>query len=99
VIQILAISFEVVFFNGHESSGKKASWVQWKKALAPKDNGGLDSRGGLKLTQVEEFSEKRITLWCLLSLLIHASWTLNTSVVTTVASSRNMIDSRLFPKV
>ncbi|GJU75917.1 hypothetical protein Tco_1272987 [Tanacetum coccineum] len=30
------------FFNGHESSGKKASWVQWKKALAPKDNGGLD---------------------------------------------------------
>ncbi|GJU08247.1 hypothetical protein Tco_1124677 [Tanacetum coccineum] len=29
------------FFNGHESSGKKASWVQWKKALAPKDNGGL----------------------------------------------------------
>ncbi|GJU68446.1 RNA-directed DNA polymerase, eukaryota, reverse transcriptase zinc-binding domain protein [Tanacetum coccineum] len=23
------------------SSGKKASWVQWKKALAPKDNGGL----------------------------------------------------------
>ncbi|GKD14992.1 hypothetical protein Tco_1199399, partial [Tanacetum coccineum] len=25
------------FFNGHESSGKKASWVQWKKALAPKE--------------------------------------------------------------
>ncbi|GJX99563.1 hypothetical protein Tco_0356582 [Tanacetum coccineum] len=25
------------FFNGHESSVKKASWSSWKKALAPKD--------------------------------------------------------------
>ncbi|GJV92505.1 hypothetical protein Tco_1540318 [Tanacetum coccineum] len=40
VIQILE-SLRSKFFNGHESSGKKASWVQWKKALAPKDNGGL----------------------------------------------------------
>ncbi|GJW22377.1 hypothetical protein Tco_0032999 [Tanacetum coccineum] len=43
VIQILE-SLRSKFFNGHESSGKKASWVQWKKALAPKDNGGLDVR-------------------------------------------------------
>ncbi|GJY77235.1 hypothetical protein Tco_0482351, partial [Tanacetum coccineum] len=42
VIQILE-SLRSKFFNGHESSGKKASWVQWKKALAPKDNGGLDN--------------------------------------------------------
>ncbi|GKB51246.1 hypothetical protein Tco_0901999 [Tanacetum coccineum] len=41
VIQILE-SLRSKFFNGHESSGKKASWVQWKKALAPKDNGGLE---------------------------------------------------------
>ncbi|GJT81860.1 hypothetical protein Tco_1056202 [Tanacetum coccineum] len=43
VIQILE-SLRSKFFNGHESSGKKASWVQWKKALAPKDNGGLEVR-------------------------------------------------------
>ncbi|GJY71659.1 RNA-directed DNA polymerase, eukaryota [Tanacetum coccineum] len=30
VIQILE-SLRSKFFNGHESSGKKASWVQWKK--------------------------------------------------------------------
>nr|GFA02544.1 RNA-directed DNA polymerase, eukaryota [Tanacetum cinerariifolium] len=28
-------------FNGHETSSKKASWVQWNKVLVPKDNGGL----------------------------------------------------------
>ncbi|GJT70420.1 hypothetical protein Tco_1029706 [Tanacetum coccineum] len=35
------------FFNGHESLGKKASWVQWKKALAPKDNSGLEGNLGM----------------------------------------------------
>ncbi|GJY65947.1 hypothetical protein Tco_0468185 [Tanacetum coccineum] len=65
VIQILE-SLRSKFFNGHESSGKKASWVQWKKALAPKDNGGLVEplrwrfsggiRKGLKFTK--EFGSK-----------------------------------------
>ncbi|GJT93605.1 hypothetical protein Tco_1082450 [Tanacetum coccineum] len=29
------------FFNGHDSNSKKASWVNWKKVLAPKERGGL----------------------------------------------------------
>nr|GEW53646.1 RNA-directed DNA polymerase, eukaryota [Tanacetum cinerariifolium] len=29
------------FFNGIDDSKNKASWVQWSKALASKDNGGL----------------------------------------------------------
>ncbi|GKG06424.1 hypothetical protein Tco_0326510, partial [Tanacetum coccineum] len=29
------------FFNGHDSNIKKASWVNWKKVLAPKERGGL----------------------------------------------------------
>nr|GEZ29439.1 RNA-directed DNA polymerase, eukaryota, reverse transcriptase zinc-binding domain protein [Tanacetum cinerariifolium] len=29
------------FFNGHDISSKKASWVYWKKVLAHKDKGGL----------------------------------------------------------
>ncbi|GJX52188.1 RNA-directed DNA polymerase, eukaryota, reverse transcriptase zinc-binding domain protein [Tanacetum coccineum] len=29
------------FFNGIDGSKNKASWVQWSKALASKDNGGL----------------------------------------------------------
>ncbi|GJY76143.1 RNA-directed DNA polymerase, eukaryota, partial [Tanacetum coccineum] len=52
VIQILE-SLRSKFFNGHESSGKKASWVSWKKALAPKDNGGL----GYTRSQLERLDE------------------------------------------
>nr|GEV35383.1 RNA-directed DNA polymerase, eukaryota [Tanacetum cinerariifolium] len=29
------------FFNGHESNSKKATWVNWKKALLSKERGGL----------------------------------------------------------
>ncbi|GJW23715.1 retrotransposon protein, putative, ty1-copia subclass [Tanacetum coccineum] len=29
------------FFNGHDITSKKVSWVQWNKVLASKDNGGL----------------------------------------------------------
>ncbi|GJX33852.1 nucleotide-binding alpha-beta plait domain-containing protein [Tanacetum coccineum] len=116
VIQIWNL-FRSKFFNGHESSGKKASWVQWKKALAPKDNGGLGyytepmekvdeisgiganhtSRGGLELTQVEELA-KVINPVVLTQSPDSWSWTLNNSGGYTVASSRNMIDSRLLPK-
>nr|GEU68954.1 RNA-directed DNA polymerase, eukaryota [Tanacetum cinerariifolium] len=41
------------FINGHETNSKKASWVNWKKALVSKDRGGLGissttTRGGPK---------------------------------------------------
>ncbi|GJQ95008.1 RNA-directed DNA polymerase, eukaryota, reverse transcriptase zinc-binding domain protein [Tanacetum coccineum] len=79
VIQILE-SLRSKFFNGHESSGKKASY------------GGLGT--ALKLKELE----KVITPVVLTSDPDSWSWTLNNSGGYTVASSRNMIDSRLLPK-
>nr|GEU42787.1 RNA-directed DNA polymerase, eukaryota, reverse transcriptase zinc-binding domain protein [Tanacetum cinerariifolium] len=40
ILRILE-SIRCQFFNGHDMSSKKASWVQWNKVLAPKDKGGL----------------------------------------------------------
>ncbi|GJR02972.1 hypothetical protein Tco_1002750 [Tanacetum coccineum] len=97
------------------TSNKKCQQIpnnegQWKKALAPKDNGGLGytrangridesrhPRGGLELTQVEELA-KVINPVVLTQSPDSWSWTLNNSGGYTVASSRNMIDSRLLPK-
>ncbi|GKB47904.1 RNA-directed DNA polymerase, eukaryota, reverse transcriptase zinc-binding domain protein, partial [Tanacetum coccineum] len=54
-------------------------------------------RGGLELTQVEELA-KVINPVVLTQSPDSWSWTLNNSGGYTVASSRNMIDSRLLPK-
>ncbi|GKA11321.1 hypothetical protein Tco_0690754 [Tanacetum coccineum] len=54
-------------------------------------------RGGLELTQVEELA-KVINPMVLTQSPDSWSWTLNNSGGYTVASSRNMIDSRLLPK-
>nr|GEU54499.1 RNA-directed DNA polymerase, eukaryota [Tanacetum cinerariifolium] len=57
------------FFNGHETSCKKASWVQWNKVLAPKVNGGLRISSlyalnrGLLLKWVWRFLAHESTLW------------------------------------
>ncbi|GJV99407.1 hypothetical protein Tco_1554659 [Tanacetum coccineum] len=59
VIQILE-SLRSKFFNGHESSGKKASWVQWKKALAPKDTGSRLS-GAMKDDEIS--GKELIHVW------------------------------------
>ncbi|GJU35246.1 RNA-directed DNA polymerase, eukaryota [Tanacetum coccineum] len=40
ILRILE-SIRCHFFNGHDMSSKKVSWVQWNKVLAPKDKGGL----------------------------------------------------------
>nr|GEV10482.1 RNA-directed DNA polymerase, eukaryota, reverse transcriptase zinc-binding domain protein [Tanacetum cinerariifolium] len=34
-------SIRIQFFKGQELNSKKASWVNWKKVLAPKEKGGL----------------------------------------------------------
>ncbi|GJR22700.1 RNA-directed DNA polymerase, eukaryota [Tanacetum coccineum] len=78
VIQILE-SLRSKFFNGHESSGKKASWVQWKKALAPKDNGGLGIfslyalNRGLIFKWVWRFLAHEPTLWSRVIKAIHGA--------------------------
>ncbi|GKD31383.1 hypothetical protein Tco_1242161, partial [Tanacetum coccineum] len=78
VIQILE-SLRSKFFNGHESSGKKASWVQWKKALAPKDNGGLGIfslyalNRGLIFKWVWRFLAHKPTLWSRVIKAIHGA--------------------------
>nr|GEV42949.1 RNA-directed DNA polymerase, eukaryota [Tanacetum cinerariifolium] len=62
------------FFNGHDISSKKVSWVYWKKILAQKDRGGLDGNTGKRtrtsnkscweniLSEVNTLSEKDIEL-------------------------------------
>ncbi|GJU04557.1 RNA-directed DNA polymerase, eukaryota [Tanacetum coccineum] len=78
VIQILE-SLRSKFFNGHESSGKKASWVQWKKALAPKDNGDLGIfslyalNRGLIFKWVWRFLAHEPTLWSRVIKAIHGA--------------------------
>ncbi|GKC48922.1 RNA-directed DNA polymerase, eukaryota [Tanacetum coccineum] len=57
----------------------------------------LTKKGGLELTQVEELA-KVINPVVLTQSPDSWSWTLNNSGGYTVASSRNMIDSRLLPK-
>nr|GEY62091.1 putative RNA-directed DNA polymerase, eukaryota, reverse transcriptase zinc-binding domain protein [Tanacetum cinerariifolium] len=65
------------FFNGHEISIKKASWVQWNKVLAPKVNGGLGVSSlyalnrGLMFKWVWRFLSHDFTLWTRVIKAIH----------------------------
>nr|GFA10516.1 RNA-directed DNA polymerase, eukaryota [Tanacetum cinerariifolium] len=67
------------FFNGHETSSKKASWVQWNKVLAPKDNGGLGVSSlyalnkGLMFKWVWRFFAHEPTLWSRVIKAIHGA--------------------------
>nr|GEX53511.1 RNA-directed DNA polymerase, eukaryota [Tanacetum cinerariifolium] len=67
------------FFNGHETSSKKASWVQWNKVLAPKDNGGLGVSSlyalnrGLMFKWVWRFFAHKPTLWSRVIKAIHGA--------------------------
>ncbi|GJV29826.1 RNA-directed DNA polymerase, eukaryota, reverse transcriptase zinc-binding domain protein [Tanacetum coccineum] len=57
------------FFNGHDLNSKKATWVNWKKALAAKDRGGLGISSlyamnrGLLLKWVWRFVTQKNSLW------------------------------------
>ncbi|GJV27201.1 RNA-directed DNA polymerase, eukaryota, reverse transcriptase zinc-binding domain protein [Tanacetum coccineum] len=65
------------FFNGHETNSKKASWVNWKKALASKDRGGLGISSlyamnrGLMFKWVWRFLTQEPTLWTRVIKAIH----------------------------
>ncbi|GJX71932.1 RNA-directed DNA polymerase, eukaryota, reverse transcriptase zinc-binding domain protein [Tanacetum coccineum] len=65
------------FFNGHETSSKKVSWVQWNKVLAPKVNGGLGVSSlyalnrGLLFKWVWRFLSHDSTLWTRVIKAIH----------------------------
>nr|GEV57252.1 RNA-directed DNA polymerase, eukaryota [Tanacetum cinerariifolium] len=67
------------FFNGHETSSKKASWVKWNKVLAPKDNGGLGISSlyalnrGLMFKWVWRFFTHEPTLWSRVIKAIHGA--------------------------
>ncbi|GKE23604.1 RNA-directed DNA polymerase, eukaryota, reverse transcriptase zinc-binding domain protein, partial [Tanacetum coccineum] len=62
-------SIRCQFFNGHDVSSKKASWVQWNKVLAPKDKGGLGVSSlyalnrGLMFKWVWRFLTQDTSLW------------------------------------
>ncbi|GJR07378.1 hypothetical protein Tco_0530362 [Tanacetum coccineum] len=78
IIHILE-SIRSKFFNGHESSSKKATWVQWKKVLAPKENGGLGISSlyalnrGLMFKWVWRFLAHGSTLWSRIIKAIHGN--------------------------
>nr|GFA62840.1 RNA-directed DNA polymerase, eukaryota, reverse transcriptase zinc-binding domain protein [Tanacetum cinerariifolium] len=65
------------FFNGHDVSSKKASWVQWNKVLAPKDKGGLGVSSlyalnrGLMFKWVWSFLTQNTSLWARVIKAIH----------------------------
>nr|GEV06758.1 RNA-directed DNA polymerase, eukaryota, reverse transcriptase zinc-binding domain protein [Tanacetum cinerariifolium] len=65
------------FFNGHDVSSKKTSWVQWNKVLAPKDKGGLGVSSlyalnrGLMFKWVWRFLTQDISLWARVIKAIH----------------------------
>lgn len=76
ILRILE-SIRSKFFNGHANSCKKVSWVQWKKVLAPKANGGLGIASlyalnrGLLFKWVWRFLAHEPTLWSRVVKAIH----------------------------
>ncbi|GKB78475.1 RNA-directed DNA polymerase, eukaryota, reverse transcriptase zinc-binding domain protein [Tanacetum coccineum] len=65
------------FFNGHDIKSKKASWVNWKKALVAKNRGGLGISSlyamnrGLLLKWVWRFVTQKNTLWARVIQALH----------------------------
>ncbi|GKB20868.1 hypothetical protein Tco_0854791 [Tanacetum coccineum] len=76
ILRILE-SIRCHFFNGHDVSSKKASWVQWNKVLASKDNGGLGVSSlyalnrGLMFKWVWRFLSQDSSLWSRVIKAIH----------------------------
>lgn len=65
------------FFNGHDTNNKKASWVNWKKALTAKDRGGLGISSlyamnrGLMFKWVWRFFTQESSLWARVIKAVH----------------------------
>ncbi|GKA13789.1 RNA-directed DNA polymerase, eukaryota, reverse transcriptase zinc-binding domain protein [Tanacetum coccineum] len=65
------------FFNGHDSSSRKASWVKWKLVLAPKERGGLGVSSlyalnrGLLFKWLWRFYSQDSSLWTRVIKAIH----------------------------
>ncbi|GKB05965.1 RNA-directed DNA polymerase, eukaryota [Tanacetum coccineum] len=76
ILRILE-SIRCHFFNGHDMSSKKVSWVQWNKVLAPKDKGGLGISSlyalnrGLMFKWVWRFLSQDSSLWSRVIKAIH----------------------------
>ncbi|GJY65491.1 RNA-directed DNA polymerase, eukaryota [Tanacetum coccineum] len=70
-------SIRSYFFNGHEVSSKKASWVNWNKVIAPKEKGGLGVSSlyalnrGLLFKWVWRFLTQGSSLWARVIKAIH----------------------------
>nr|GEV18268.1 RNA-directed DNA polymerase, eukaryota [Tanacetum cinerariifolium] len=65
------------FFNGKELNNKKASWVNWKKVLAPKEKGGICVSSlyalnrGLMFKWMWRFYTQNTSLWVRVIKAIH----------------------------
>nr|GFA63191.1 RNA-directed DNA polymerase, eukaryota [Tanacetum cinerariifolium] len=65
------------FLKGQELNSKKASWVNWKKVLAPKEKGGLGVSSlyalnrGLMFKWVWRFYTQNTSLWVRVNKAIH----------------------------
>ncbi|GJR76612.1 hypothetical protein Tco_0088977 [Tanacetum coccineum] len=65
------------FFNGQDLNSKKASWVNWKKVLAPKEKGGIGVSSlyalnkGLMFKWVWRFYTQNTSLWVRVIKAIH----------------------------
>nr|GEU90540.1 RNA-directed DNA polymerase, eukaryota [Tanacetum cinerariifolium] len=65
------------FFNGHDYSSKKASWVKWKSVLTSKERGGLGVSSlyalnrGLLFKWIWRFYSQKSSLWSSVIRAIH----------------------------
>nr|GFB07593.1 RNA-directed DNA polymerase, eukaryota [Tanacetum cinerariifolium] len=65
------------FFNGHHLNSKKATWVNWKKALTAKDRGGLGISSlyamnrGLLCKWVWRFYTQKKSIWARVIRALH----------------------------
>nr|GEW74526.1 putative RNA-directed DNA polymerase, eukaryota, reverse transcriptase zinc-binding domain protein [Tanacetum cinerariifolium] len=65
------------FFNGHDITSRKASWVKWSNVLTAKDKGGLGVASlyalnrGLMLKWVWRFYSQKKSLWARVVKAIH----------------------------
>ncbi|GJT38145.1 RNA-directed DNA polymerase, eukaryota [Tanacetum coccineum] len=70
-------SIQSHFFNGHDLSSRKATWVKWSNVLAAKEKGGLGVSSlyalnrGLMLKWVWRFYSQKTSLWARVVKAIH----------------------------
>nr|GFA18750.1 RNA-directed DNA polymerase, eukaryota, reverse transcriptase zinc-binding domain protein [Tanacetum cinerariifolium] len=102
------------FFSGHGSNSKKASWINWKKALASKEREGLGISSlyalnrGLLFKWIWRFVTQKNSLWARVIQAVHGldgkigpnmRWGYNSTWTSIVQEFHTGLLKDLFPRV